>query len=134
MVGMTVQPEIVTPEPQPKPKRVRKTWDLVTTIILFVVYVFGLFFGSFLSAFALAFSGDSCGASSLCNSNQQGVGFAIAVIGAWFPLLIVLILSIAFLVTKRIAFWIPIAGIVLSLVITVIGFVIAFSAVTPNVS
>ena len=123
---MSVQPVIV------RPRRVRKTWDLVTTIILFVVYVFGLFFTSFLSAFALAFGSDSCGASSLCNSSQMGTGFAISVIGPWFPLLMVLVVSIVFLVTRRIAFWIPLAGIVLSILITVAGFVITFTAVTPR--
>jgi uncharacterized membrane protein (DUF485 family) len=37
------------------PQRVRKTWDLILTIILLVLYVGGVVIASFGSAFVLAF-------------------------------------------------------------------------------
>jgi hypothetical protein len=111
-----------------KPKRVRRMWDLILTIILFVLYLGGVVIGSIGSAFVLAFSGDSCGVNS-CNYDQMGVGFAIAVVGIWLPVLLVVVFSIVLLVMKRIAFWVPLAGMVLSIAIIVIGFALAFSAV-----
>jgi hypothetical protein len=111
-----------------KPARVRKTWDLILTIILLVLYVGGVVTASFASAFVLAFSGDSCGAVT-CDYDQMAVGFAIAAVGVWVPVIVILIASIVLLVVRRVAFWIPIVGMLLTIGLVITGFAIAFAAV-----
>lgn len=108
--------------------RQRKTWDLVLTIVLLVVYLGW----SLLCAFAgalLAMAGDSCGASSTCDYDVLATAFLVGSFGPVALALPVLIVAIVLVVRKRIAFWVPIVGCVLALGIEVLSFALATSGV-----
>ena len=105
-------------------------WDLVLTIVLLVLMIGAALLATFLSFF-LAFAGDSCGASSTCNYDLMASGMMVAMIGPLAVGLIALIAAVVVLVLKRIAFWIPLVGIVLIIGVFIAGFAITASGVTP---
>ena len=88
--------------------RPRRTWDLILTIVLLIAYLLGTLVASF-SAFFLAFAGDSCGASSVCDYDQMSTGMMVALVGVW----------------------VPVVGGALTIAITIVGWVIATTAVRP---
>nr|WP_309976156.1 DUF6264 family protein [Agromyces sp. 3263] len=94
------------------PKRPVVMWDLVLTIVLLVVMIGAALLASFFAVF-LAFAGDSCGASTVCDYDRMGTGMLIALVGPLVVGLLTLIAAVIVLVLRRIAFWIPIVGIVL---------------------
>lgn len=108
--------EAVQPyDPNPtsaSPSRPLVVWDLVLTIVLLVLMIGVALVASFFSFF-LAFASDSCGASAVCDSDRIATGMLVAMIGPLLVGLIALVAAVIVLVLKRIAFWIPIAGIVL---------------------
>lgn len=112
------------------PVRARRTWDLVLTIVLLVFYLGATALGSFMSFF-LAFAGDSCGASSVCDYDQIGSAVIIVLAGVWVPALFVIGATIILLVKRRIAFWVPLVGIALTIAIVITGFALATWAVRP---
>ena len=97
---------------EPVGKRPVIVWDLVLTIVLLVLMVGAALLASFLSFF-LAFASDSCGASATCDTDRIAAGMLVAMIGPLLVALLVLVAAIIVLVLKRIAFWIPIVGIML---------------------
>ena len=118
-----------SPVPAPAtPVRQRRTWDLVLTIVLAVLFLAAVVIFSSLGFF-VAFAGDSCGASAVCDYDAIGNATIFAIVGPWIPVLPVLILAVILLIKKRIAFWVPIAGGLLSLAALIIGFAWATSAV-----
>ena len=112
------------------PKRPLIVWDLVLTIVLLVLMIGAALLASFLSFF-LAFAGDSCGASSVCDYDRMGTGMIVAMIGPLLVGLIALIAAVIVPVLKRIAFWIPIAGIVLIAAVFIGGAALTASGVVP---
>jgi hypothetical protein len=124
-------PEPPTPDPVAPARRPRRVWDLVLTIVLLVGYLVITAIGSGLGFF-LAFAGDSCGASSVCDYDRMGTGMTVAVYGVWAPVLIVVILSIVLLALRRLAFWVPLAGILLTIALVVTGGVLVFGAVSAG--
>jgi hypothetical protein len=112
-------------------KRPIVMWDLVTTIVLLVLMIGAALVASFLSFF-LAFAGDSCGASSVCDYDSMATGMMVAMIGPLLVGLLALIAAVIVLVLKRIAFWIPIVGILLIAGIFAAGVAITISGVTPS--
>lgn len=111
-------------------RRPRQIWDLVLTIVGLVVYLGVTAIGSFLGFF-LAFASDSCGASSVCDYDRMANGMMTATYGVWAPVLIVVILSIVLLALRRLAFWVPLVGILLTIALVVTGGVLVFGAATP---
>ncbi len=110
------------------PKRPVIVWDLVLTIVLLVLLVGVALLASFFSFF-LAFASDPCGASVTCDTDRMALGMLIAMIGPLAVGLVTLIAAIVVLVLKRIAFWIPIVGIVLVIAIFFGGAAITISGV-----
>lgn len=110
--------------------RPRRTWDLVLTIVLLVLYLVVTGIASAMSVF-LAFASDSCGASSVCDTGLMGTGMVVAMVGVWVPVIVVLVVAIVLLVTRRLAFWVPVVGILLTIGIAFIGFALVFGAVKP---
>jgi hypothetical protein len=115
------------------PKRPVIMWDLVLTIVLLVVMIGAALLASFLSFF-LAFAGDSCGASVTCDTDRIAAGMLVAMIGPLAVALLALIAAVVVLVLKRIAFWIPIVGIVLLAGVFVGGVVLTASGVPSPAS
>lgn len=112
--------------------RQRRPWDLPLTIVLLVVYLIVTVLGS-ASSFFLVFAGDSCGASSICDYDQIGKAVLLALGGVWVAFVLLLILAIVLLVTRRLAFWVPLLGILVAVGIVITAFVLASSAVVPAV-
>jgi hypothetical protein len=119
-----------SPAPAGTLARPRRVWDLVLTIIGIIGYLALTALAS-ASWFLLVFAGDSCGASSVCNYDQIGNGISVVLWGVWVPTLFVLAGSIVLLVTRRIAFWVPLVGALLTIAIAVVGFALVVSAVQP---
>jgi len=115
------------------PKRPVIVWDLVLTIVLLAVMVGAALLASFLSFF-LAFAGDSCGASVACDTDRIAAGMLVAMIGPLAVALLALIAAVVVLVLKRIAFWIPILGIVLVVGVFVGGVALTASGVPSPAS
>jgi hypothetical protein len=124
----TVQPVV---PPQDSPKRTVAIWDIILTVILLVIGLGIALIGSFLG-FMLVFLSDSCGASTTCDTNQIGLGFTIATIGVWPPIILAVLLSIVVLVLRRRAFWIPLVAIVLMAAIWGVGLAVTLGAISPT--
>lgn len=107
-------------------------WDLVLTIVLLALMTVG---GLVLAVFAfllLAFGGDSCGASSTCDYDVMTTGAFAAVGGVALVGVLALVGAVVMLVLRRIAFWIPLVGIVLMVAAFWIGASISSSGVQPT--
>jgi glucan phosphoethanolaminetransferase (alkaline phosphatase superfamily) len=108
------------------PRRPVIVWDLVLTIVLLVVMIGAALLASFFSFF-LAFASDSCGAAVTCDTDRIATGMLIAMIGPLLVGLLALIAAVVVLVLRRIAFWIPIVGIVL-----IVGVFVGGAAITAS--
>ncbi|WP_255355585.1 DUF6264 family protein [Agromyces sp. Soil535] len=115
------------------PRRPVILWDLVLTIVLLVVMVGVALVASFLSFF-LAFAGDSCGSGITCDYDRIATGMLIAMVGPLVVGLLALIAAVVVLVLKRIAFWIPIVGIVLIAAVFIGGAALTASGVPGTTS
>jgi len=105
--------------------RVRETWDTVLTIVFLVSALIISVIGSALGA-SLIMVTDGCGATN-CDGAQMGTGIGLAAIGPLVVFAIVLVCSIVFLVKRRRAFWLPLVGMPVSIVLVVIGANVFFS-------
>jgi len=124
-VEAPVEPAYAATDAAPT-KRPLIMWDLILTIVLLVVMIGVALLASFLSFF-LAFAGDSCGSGITCDYDRMSTGMLMAMIGPLAVGMLALIAAVIVLVLKRIAFWIPIVGIVL-----VIGVFIGGAALTAS--
>ena len=112
-------------------RRPRKTWDLILTIVLLVGYLVltALISGSGLF---LAFASDSCGASTVCDTDAIGGAMLLVLAGVWIPFVIFTVLAILLLVLRRVAFWLPIVGGLIAIGVLVGGYAIITSAIHPG--
>lgn len=125
----------ITPRPAPSSARARRpvrTWDLVLSIVLVVLL---LAVAGVLVVFApfLAFASDPCGGSTVCNTGQLGVGILIAFVGPVIVALLSIAATVVLLVLRRLAFWAPLAGMVLSVIAWGFGAALVFWSV-PGMS
>ena len=109
-------------------KRPVVMWDLILTIVLLVVMIGLALLASFLSFF-LAFASDSCGSGITCDYDRIATGMLVAMVGPLAVGLLVLIAAVVMLVLRRLAFWIPIVGIVLVIGVFVGGVALTISGV-----
>ncbi|MEQ1736110.1 MAG: DUF6264 family protein [Rhodoglobus sp.] len=114
-----------------QPLPARRRWDLALTIVLLVLHI-GFVLVACIAGFLLAVASDSCGASSACNYDQIATGMMVGVGGPAVVGLLTVGVAIIFLVRRRLAFWIPIVGSVLALVVEVVAWMLASGAVVPN--
>lgn len=112
-------------------RRPVKVWDLVLTIVLLLLMVGGGLLLGLFGFLLLAFGGDSCGASSTCDYGVMTTGAFAAVGGVALVGFLALVAAIVMLVLRRIAFWIPLAGIALMIAAFWIGASISSSGVRP---
>lgn len=114
--------------PPPAPRRPVVVWDLVTTIVLLVIggaIAIGLTF----FAFFLVFASDPCGASTVCDTDRMSAGFFVALLGPGAVTVATTIVAVVLLVRRRIAFWVPLAGIVLAVGVWIGGAALVISGV-----
>lgn len=118
-------------ETAPPARRPVIVWDLVVTVVLLVVMTLGGLALAFFAFLLLAFGGDSCGAASTCDYDVMTNGAFAAIGGIVLVGLLALVGAIVMLVLRRVAFWVPIAGIVLMIAAFWIGASISGSGVRP---
>lgn len=114
--------------PPPSTRRPVVVWDLVTTIVLLVVACAVAVVLTF-SAFFLVFASDPCGASTVCDTDRMSVGFFLALLGPAAVILLAIVAAVVLLVVRRIAFWVPIAGILLAVGVWIGGAALVVSGV-----
>jgi hypothetical protein len=107
-------------QPYQPPVKRRRTWDLVLTVILFVVGFFGMLIGLF---YAWAFSdpvllNEAMGQGGMGGFNGTiGAGPAIIAVSHIVLYLVALGVGILLLVKNKIAFWVPLsAGVIAAFV------------------
>ncbi len=92
-------------------RRPARTWDVVLTIVFLVLSPLAALAASYAGLF-LAFAADACGSQN-CNTDLMNLGLWSAVIAPWVVFLIAVVVAIVLLVTRRLAFWVPLAGMAL---------------------
>jgi hypothetical protein len=112
------------------PVRQLRMWDLILTIILLIVLVIVSVVAAF-AAVGLAFAGDSCGASSVCDTERIAEGFIGGIAAPLVVGFVTLVVTIVALVLRRLSFWIPLVGIVLALAAEVAAWAWAIGGVVP---
>ncbi len=113
-----------------QPPRVRKSWDLILTIVLLVLFAGWVIVCAFAGAL-LALTGDSCGSGAVCNDDQIGAAVYLGTLGPVVVGLVVFAVTISRLVRRRVAFFVPLVGDVLVLAVVATAFVVASNAVAP---
>jgi len=108
-------------------RRPLRVWDIVLTIVLLVADVALAAVASFMGVF-LAMASDPCGARD-CNFDLITAGFFVGTIGPWVALTLTLAAAIVLLVLRRIAFWVPLAGAALIVLVMVAAFGLAGAGV-----
>ena len=98
----------------------RRTWDLVLTIILLVVYFFATL-GASLLGLLLGFASSACGQYGTCDSSLQSTGFWLAVLGPWIAFVVIVVITVILLVRRTLAFWLPLVGIGVALGLFIAG-------------
>lgn len=97
------------------PRRARRGWDLVLSIVLLMLLPFAALAATY-AGMLLAFAADACGAQA-CDTDLMNFGFWLAVIAPWVVLVLGVVVSIVRLVRHRVAFWVPLVAIVLMIAV-----------------
>lgn len=113
-----------------QPPRTRRSWDTILTIVLVILFAGWAIVCAF-AGVAIAFVGDSCGASAQCNTDQIGTALYVGIGGPLVIGVIIIVATIVRLVRKRLAFFVPLIGLVLAPAIVVAAYVTAANAVVP---
>ncbi|MBX3194950.1 MAG: hypothetical protein KF727_07625 [Microbacteriaceae bacterium] len=118
-----------------QPGRTRKTWDLVLTVVLYVLGLFGMLIGVF---YGFVFSDPAMLNQALQQQGYGpitgGTGAAPAVLIASHVILYLIAIggSLPLLISKRVAFWVPLAcGVIAAIVFW--GTLFAVIASAPGV-
>lgn len=126
--GYGAQPAAYT---QPKPPRQPvQMWDVVLTIVFLVGLVVLTAFASFMGLF-LVMASDSCGVRD-CSTELITIGWLVGTLLPWVVLIAAAIVSIVFMVKRKLAFYIPLLGAVGVGGALVLGFVIAGAGVPTS--
>lgn len=144
-VGSDRAPAAVRPEPAPRPQRPapqppgdtgrttprrrRKAWDIVLTIVLLVANATVATVASTL-ALLLASSSTGCGADGrVCRTALlQGGAWTMFTV-PWIVFALTAFFAVLLLVVRRRAFWVPLAGTVLAAVSWLVGAFLLWAAV-----
>ncbi len=118
---------VAPPQPTRTARPVR-VWDVALTITLVVVLLGGTVLASFMGLF-LAMASDPCGTAVRCSTGLIGLGVLVATIGPWAIAVAGSVVSIVLLVLRRLAFWVPAAGLVLVVAVWFAGAAITAAGV-----
>jgi hypothetical protein len=106
----------------------RRGWDTILSIILLILFAGWVIVCAFAGAL-ISLVGDSCGSSAECNYDQIGTAAMVGMVGPVVIGLIIAGVTISRLVRKRIAFWVPLLGFVLTVAVEVGAYITASNAV-----
>lgn len=111
--------------PELRPVRV---WDIVLSAVLVLALLAATLTALSIGIF-LPMASDGCGQG--CNIGQIEVGFILALALPIVSALAAIVITVVFLVKRRLAFWVPLAGIGGVLVGLLIGAALVMTAI-PN--
>jgi hypothetical protein len=118
-----------TPSGRP-PREPVQVWDVVLTIVFLVGLVILTAFASLMGLF-LVMASDGCGGRD-CSTELITIGWLVGTLLPWVVLIAAAIVSIVFMVKRRIAWYIPLLGAVGVGGALVLGFVIAGAGVPTS--
>lgn len=111
-----------------RPARVRRVWDLVLTIALLVGMLASAVVASLGGVF-LVFVTDSCGSVGRCNDAAVTAGVLTGAVGPLVVAAVAVLVAVVRLVRRRIAFWVPIVGSAVIVLVLGGGYLLASSGV-----
>jgi uncharacterized BrkB/YihY/UPF0761 family membrane protein len=109
----------------------RRTWDLVLAIVLAVLLLAAAAVLGFAGAF-LVMASDSCGASVTCSTGRLTVGVLVAMIGPAVVAVVAVVALVVRIVRARLAFWVPLVGLVVAVLVWAGGAAVVFSSVPSS--
>lgn len=112
----------------PDAVRPRRVWDLVLAIALTVALVVLAAVLGFAGLF-LVMTGDSCGIVAQCSTERLSAGVLVATFGPAVVAVIAIVAVVVRLVRARLAFWVPLFGVVVASLVFAGGAALTFSAV-----
>ena len=113
------------------PRRVRRTWDVVLAITLLVVLAAAAVVLGFAGAF-LVMASDSCGSSVACRTDQLSAGVFVAVLGPAVVTVVAIASVVERLIRARLAFWAPLVGIAVAILVWAGGAALVFASVPTS--
>lgn len=105
-------------------RRVRPGWDVPIAIVGLVLLAAATAVGATLGTF-LGWAGVSCGTDGGCNSGLIMAGMFLATLGVIITAIVFLVITIARITVRRMAWWAPLAGIGAIVLLFVLGLVLA---------
>ena len=104
-----------------EPRQAPRSWDFILTLVLVLVML--LFVGAFaLSTVTLSATSFACAdAGAECIDSRVQIGQLISTYAPGAIALVAVIVSVVRLVRRRVAFWVPIVGIVLMSIAFAVG-------------
>ncbi|WDG17520.1 DUF6264 family protein [Microbacterium sp. Clip185] len=144
-VGSDGAPAAARPEPSPRserpaprpereagrtaPRRRRKTWDIVLTIVLLAVTAVVSAVSSTL-ALMLAASSTGCGADGrVCRAELLQGGVWTMLTAPWIVFVLTAFFAVLLLIVRRRAFWVPLVGTVVAALTWLVGAFLLWAAV-----
>jgi len=109
----------------------RRTWDVVLGVALLVVLLATAAVLGFAGAF-LVMASDSCGASTVCSTERLSAGVLVAMIGPAVVAVVAAVALVVRLVRTRLAFWVPLVGIAVAVLVWAAGAALVFGAVPSS--
>jgi uncharacterized BrkB/YihY/UPF0761 family membrane protein len=111
--------------------RRRRTWDVVLAIALAVVLVVLAAVLGLAGAF-LVMASDSCGTTVACRTGQLSAGVFVAMLGPAVVAVVAIVSVVERLVRGRLAFWPPLVGAVVAVLVWSGGVALVFTSVPSS--
>jgi uncharacterized BrkB/YihY/UPF0761 family membrane protein len=109
----------------------RRTWDVVLAVLLLVLLVVLAAVAGFAGAF-LAMASDPCGSGVACREEQLSAGVLVAMLGPAVVTVVAIASVIERLVRGRLAFWPPLVGMAVAVLVWAGGATLVFGAVPTS--
>lgn len=120
-------PSPAVPGPRAAVRPTRRTWDVVLAVALLVVLIAVAAVLGFAGAF-LVMAGDSCGSGTACDEAQLSGGVLIAMLGPAVVAVVAIASVVERLIRARLAFWPPLVGIGVAVLVWVGGAALVFAS------
>lgn len=104
-----------------------RTLDVVITIVLLIADAVLAALASFMALF-LVMASDPCGVRD-CSTELITLGWLMGMILPWVVLVATAVVAIVLMVKRRLAFWVPLAGAALIVLVLVLAFFVTASGV-----
>lgn len=111
-----------------RPAAVRRPWDVVLAIVLLVLLVCLAAVGAYAGVF-LVMASDSCGSATVCSEERLSAGVLVAAVGPAVVTVVAIVSVVERLVRARLAFWPPLVGMAVAVLVWAGGAALVFTAV-----